>query len=619
MEIQRKITAGTWQMKKKQMKKYRSPIWEYIFEVFDGANKIENAFYCTLCNKALYNTYEKGNTMLFTRHVCRTNDSVNNKTKLLIRPEHKSEFKTAAANFIAKDLRPYMAVEGEGLMDLCFASMKFGQQYKTASIDDLCAVMPSRNTVRSHLEKTANRIKSKIKKILQNAKEVGGFAITSDTWTDKYRRLTYICLVAHCNIITEKGIVRHKFTLYVNQITELVKSKEVIVNYILSVLKDYGFNEEDVRQFITFVTDRGSNFKYGLISNGYDRHNCYAHLIHNLVKNMFKSDRVKQMKNSAAKITAFVKNSNLNSQLPKSMKSFSASRWNGAFTMLQSLAENFHQLSDLLYHRQRQNQKQKYFDVLSSIKLEEVSAVCNFLKQFKQITDQIEGDKYETLSMVWPIFTQLNVMFQRDVLAEDDDNLSIVEEMKSDGLAYLTTRHNDFKPSIKQKIATVLNPLFKKLPAVSEHERREVYEKINGMICHSDPEEANSSCVEESETKIIVLKQSQNEVPTIHPFFRSFYSIDEEEKSQQLSELERYLDHRIVSANMDITDWWNEQRNEYPKLFRLFAKLSAIPASSASGERVFSKTGLVITDRRNLILPENVNNIIIAGNIINEM
>lgn len=62
---------------------------------------------------------------------------------------------------------------------------------------------------------------------------------TSDSWTDKHRRLTYICLVAHCNVIGENGFERHRFNLYCNEITELVKTKQVIVTYILNVLSDY--------------------------------------------------------------------------------------------------------------------------------------------------------------------------------------------------------------------------------------------------------------------------------------------------------------------------------------------------------------------------------------------
>lgn len=53
--------------------------------------------------------------------------------------------------------------------------------------------------------------------------------------------------------------------------------------------------------------------------------------------------------------------------------------------------------------------------------------------------------------------------------------------------------------------------------------------------------------------------------------------------------------------------WWIENENSLPTLFKIFMAHSFVPASSSVVESEFSYTGLVITDRRNRILPENVN------------
>lgn len=600
--IQLNVDTGTWHVKKKS--KQRSGVWLNIYEVFDGKELVPHAYYCNLCHTALYNSYGRGNTTGLLRHTCQK--TVDGQKKLIVRGDIKKQIKSAAANFVAKDLRPYSAVEGEGLFDLCAASMKFGQIYKKATDADLRDVLPSRNTVKSTLTQTANQIKAKIRDILAEAKQIGGFAITSDCWTDRYRRQTYICLVAHCNLITDKGIERHRYTLYVNEIKEAVKSKEVIVKYILDVLNDYGFEEDVVREFITFVTDRGSNVKYGLISMGFKRLNCYAHLIHNLVKEMCKDGRVNDMIRKAAKITAFVKKSSINAQLGRSMKLFSSTRWNGAFIMLDSFLKNFEQLSDLLYQRQRNNPQQKYFDIICTMKPEEMNSVCKFLVNFKELTDKIEGDKYETLSFVWPTYEQLKVFLQPDMAAEDEEASSIVEEMKVKGLQYFFSREIDFEPQLTHKTATVLNPLFKTLPTINEPEKREIYKEIKAKLGQSvqiEPEQNSTPITTQQTVKI-------------HPFFSSFCVIDTEEIQVQPTEFENYLNHRVTSADIDCTSWWNENRKNYPELFKLFAYISCIPASSASGERIFSRAGNIVTNKRSNILPENVNNIVISSNKI---
>lgn len=107
------------------------------------------------------------------------------KRPLIIRPETKVASKDAASNFIAKDLRPYLAIEGNGLFELLTVAMKFGQSYRKATEDDLREVIPSRNTVRAHLEQLASQIKIKMKIILQNAKEVGGIATFATKFVDE--------------------------------------------------------------------------------------------------------------------------------------------------------------------------------------------------------------------------------------------------------------------------------------------------------------------------------------------------------------------------------------------------------------------------------------------------
>lgn len=253
-------------------KKSTSEIWRYIHEVYSENQRVVDAYYCIDCQTVIYNANSDGNTNKFRRHTC-MKKTADNKIKILIRKETKNELKEAAAKFIVKDIRPFLAIEGEGIFDLLLAVMKFGQRNPKATNEHLLEALPSRNTVRSSVSKLADEIKTEIMMKLQLAKDVGGFAVVSDIWTDNYRGLSYICLVAHCNVLTDNGIEKHRFTLHVNEITEIVKNKEVIIKYLNTVLGEYGLSEDDIRKFVLFVTDRGSNYKYGLLSNNYQRHN----------------------------------------------------------------------------------------------------------------------------------------------------------------------------------------------------------------------------------------------------------------------------------------------------------------------------------------------------------
>lgn len=99
----------------------------------------------------------------------------------------------AAASFIAKDMGPFIAIEGQGLFNLLTETMNFGKSYPKATAEDL----QSRNTIKTAVGVIAADNKIKIAKLLDAAKALGNIAVTSDTWTDNIRRLKYICLVAY--------------------------------------------------------------------------------------------------------------------------------------------------------------------------------------------------------------------------------------------------------------------------------------------------------------------------------------------------------------------------------------------------------------------------------------
>lgn len=202
-------TGGSW-----------SKWWDNFEEIYDGDTK-EKFVRCKSC---LGYEYKPGtNTNSLIRHKCHTPFD---KSKVInIAPDMKSKLKTASASFVAKDLRPYRAVECEGLLDLCTACMQFGQKYRSATRKDLLNALPSRNTVRNAVTDIAQSNRNKIKEIMRTALETGGVAATTDCWQDDFRKHHYICVVAHLTIQNaQKQMMRYRFVLATRQIPELCKT-----------------------------------------------------------------------------------------------------------------------------------------------------------------------------------------------------------------------------------------------------------------------------------------------------------------------------------------------------------------------------------------------------------
>lgn len=608
-----------------RQKRTRSAVWQKFHEIRDAETDalVENFYFCLQCEAIVHSASSDGNTNAFHRHECIESDQemgvkkrrkkTSNKN-IIFKDEDKAALKIASAKFVCKDLRPFHAIDCPGTFDLCSAAMKFGQKYPTATDEDLKKAMPSRNTTKAAVEEIANSVREKIKSVLEKSKVHGGFAATTDSWTDNHMHTTYICVVVHAKIVTEFKIKKYNFVIHTNEITDLVKTKEVIVNRLIDVFAEYGLNADDVKKFITFVTDRGSNFRYGLIDAGFERLSCYDHLLHNMVSTMLKHETMVEIISNASKLTSYIKNSGLNSKLKPTLKLYTVTRWNSILIMLMAILINYDDIIQILNEKQRATKKTNLLDMITCLNRDILSAVCTFLKPFKEMSNQLEGD-YDTLHMVWPVYLNIQRLLAQDFDYDDTVGFDLIEEIKNIGRQYFNSNANDFKPSLRHKIATVLNPPMRKLPIISPNDRELVYDEIQRIIDDSVEELVNVT-VSPRAAQAVPSISTNPQMAKIPEFLQNFYTFNEESVAEKPSELRCYLDSAIPmpSTIFDADDWWWRNKNEYPRLFNLFLRVSCIPATSASSERDFSVAGLLVDERRSLILPKNVQNIIIARN-----
>ena len=87
--------------------------------------------------------------------------------------------------------------------------------------------------------------------------------------------------------------------------------------------------------------------------------------------------------------------------------------------------------------------------------------------------------------------------------------------------------------------------------------------------------------------------------------FRSFRSTTVK-RARVETETERYLSDIFTAEElkMDPIEFWTKRAVSYPNLSAYALKVLIIPASSCLIEEVFSQCGLMLTSRRNSVLPE---------------
>lgn len=78
----------------------------------------------------------------------------------------------------------------------------------------------------------------------------------------------------------------------------------------------------------------------------------------------------------------------------------------------------------------------------------------------------------------------------------------------------------------------------------------------------------------------------------------------------ELTEMQKYLRSGGIGLRECPLQWWKVHQESFPKLCRLARIYLAIPASSASSERVFSRAGLELTDTRKRLAPDRLSRLV---------
>jgi hypothetical protein len=131
----------------------------------------------------------------------------------------------------------------------------------------------------------------------------------------------------------------------------------------------------------------------------------------------------------------------------------------------------------------------------------------------------------------------------------------------------------------------------------------QITERISSISHESNtsatcPETSTSSSIWskfESLIEISVAKQSDGELSA---------------EQQMEKELTQYFNEPVLPIKSCPFQWWGINASRFPHVASVARIYLAIPATSVPSERIFSSTGLIISDRRNRLKPSHVEQLI---------
>ncbi|KAL5239010.1 hypothetical protein ACI65C_006420 [Semiaphis heraclei] len=314
-------------------------------------------------------------------------------------------------------------------------------------------------------------------------------------------------------------------------------------------------------------------------------------------------------------LVEFMKSTGKNGELSKGLVQEVETRWNTRFLMLQSVQNALPQIIQI--HGEN-------FNRIQNIDTELLTKITQFLKPFKEASDELEGDKRPTIQKVllYQLLLKKHLQtysnLQENILYSNAEELtinSILQMLGKRGLEFMDTK---FKLAQEHEIAVFLFPKFKSLEMFSETDKARIIGNIELKLLRIDLEEDNRLTNLQEVNNIT----ARNPNPSRNSTF-SKWEDDENDTDQSRNyprykkEVEDYKNKYFEVHDDNILEFWNNQKHIFPLLSILAKQILAIPASSASSERSFSVAGRVIEERRSCLGGNTVDGILFLNNHFN--
>ncbi|CAF4256253.1 unnamed protein product [Rotaria sp. Silwood2] len=561
----------------------------------------------------------------------------------------KSKCNELIVQWISNNIRPFSIVDDEGLHQLLqffYELVSFSHLLIKDVNLNVKSFIPSRYTISRNVHSAAEETRLKFRELLLEPLQNEAVTLSPDLWTDRFRQITYLGITA---TIIDASSKYRTFTLCCGEFTEKEKTGNNIEKVLKNCLSVYGItNLRDVN----WVCDRGANILKCFRQNYIEPIKCYAHRLNNLlsfafinkdadvdgdeeellsllintVDQLFEEtierqrliETIQSCKTLAGLMETIKHNATKAGGSATSLKQEVSSRWLSLYNCLESIFDNYEIISTVLKEKNKFNLVQ----IISKLALNQLLIL---LLPLRCATRDIQNDQHPTLYLVQP-FHQLLIhtyssypkliKFALDFEADrfqlfcntyPSENTEPSESLSSAKKFEILSRLRSILSDMKQKFITNDVP-----DPHNEEQRRKKFKSLNEYIADFEDDtlrevERESQQNDDDET-IIVSSQGGCFSPE-YIFTTTTYQVSKPD------EIDQYCAMKISSnlIGKDPMLFWSQSfvQETLPLLSKYARTIHSIPPTSASTERIFSISGLVINNRRTSLLPAHLDNVLV--------
>lgn len=520
-----------------------------------------------------------------------------------VTPDQKRKIDADLLDLFVLDFQPFSMVEDVGFKKF----VKWIPGYE----------LPSRKTISSVMipalyHKQASLIKDKVNI------EAPTVCITTDVWTSKNTE-SFMATTAHyiTNEFKFQTVLLKCSYLSGHHTADNLASelKEVLVEW--NLMNRVNFAVSDNASAIVKAIEEILKLKH---------YGCYAHKLNLIVQNALEPieatiSKVKKIvthfKRSVTATEKLIKyQTDQGSPTPRKLKQEVPTRWNSTFHML----ERFVELEEAV--KSTIALIDKNLPVLSREEWQECKDLCIMLKPFDEMTELVSGEKYMTGSSVIVVTRCLTNVCKKIKENEVYCNFSnLVKEVLSRLEKGVSERFRNVEHSTTFALCTFLDPRYKTGVFSDDAALKKIKANVKDMVAELIRQNSRNT------TAIAVPEPTDSEsmpsTSSSSSFFRAwdiFKEIVSDTRTEThsnplaraIKEVDTYLADDVLplkDENQKLTcqlEWWIKHQHVYPNLATLFKTKCNIIATSVPCERLFSKSGQLISDRRSALTTSKV-------------
>lgn len=464
-------------------------------------------------------------------------------------------------------------------------------------------VIPSRKTVTQSL--MPQMFEMTVECVKDTLRNVEAVYLTTDGWTSRSNQ-SFISVTAH--FIDPKNETLVSSVLLGCIDFDEKHTSDNLARFLRNIVDEWNLSNK----LTAVITDNAANIKAAIRKCNWRWLSCFAHSINLTVQSSLKciESTLIKIKNI---VQYFKKSSHALAKLNEYQKQNGSpvlklvqdcpTRWNSTYDMINRIIT----IKDPIIAT---------IAVLGSTELSCISpqewiileSARDILKIFYEVTTETSAEKYVTLSKEIIFIKTLNKFVSSfiNITTLPAEIHSMAQVLKDE----LFSRFGKIEENQLITQATLLDPRFKKYAFSSESNCNNAVEflkaKAQSILLQSDEPSnqqitSTTSTINSSSGSALWKEFDETVVNLIGGSSSSVACI---------IEVDKYLNEPLISRAENPLVWWVERKKVYPRLYTLVKRRLCIMATSVPCERIFSKAGQVVSEKRSRLSTSKISQIL---------